>query len=761
MVVDRTFGSWARARRRELDLTQQEMAALVGCATVTVRKIEADERRPSKQMAERFAEVLAIPAADRERFVAAARGFRAPAVVLVPAQRETSRLPAVFTSLVGRDRELAELLALIENGPSRLITVVGAPGVGKTRLAIEAVRRASALLDVPAVFVPLAQRVRPEEIVTGLADVLRVSTTGTGDERSAVTARLRSAPVIALLDNLEQIDGAGPQVAALLEESATTVCVVTSRRPLDVYGEYEFHLDPLRLEPADGEDVAPAVQLFLERARAVGRGASTSADLVAVEAVCRLLDGIPLALELAARRLRRRTLGGLHAELTDGVPNLGSGPIDRDGRHATMEATIAWSYELLDSRARTVLRHAAVFRSAFSAEGLAAIMPAAASEDVVAALDHLADHSLLIEGDGPRRYRLLEVIRTFASERAEELGEWQPARRRHAEWVLSAVPTTPWGTMSTWSSDTVVADEEAVGAVLWAAGSDGDRHLAQRVLLGHGWQWYLLGRLTMLDRLLDRVGAADDPVLEVPLTVLAGQVRWAMADLGGAYARLRPIVDAPDAPDPTRAWWQDQAVGLVAMAHVLGDDPAAALPMLQRCRRLHSVHGDDSVLAMNVLREGRVAMRCGRLDEAAPLVEEAMALYRSSGVEWGYWNSLGTLAEVTAAAGDTALALARFLEAISGLVDVGAESYAAFRLAGVASLLARTGRPRPAAQVVGIVMQWLDELGTTIFPVGEAAFREAQARVAADLGDRLAAREIEVGRSMPRSVAAIRALLSA
>ncbi len=240
--------------------------------------------------------------------------------------------------------DLVRLLA-ISGGPARLVTVTGPPGVGKTRLAIEVARHVGRDRDLSPAFVALAAETDPAEILEQLAGAYSVAAIPGRPRRDAVGERLRRQPELAVLDNLEQMAGAGAVIVELLEDCPDLACLYTSRTRLDVYGEYEFVVDPL---PVDQDDSAgPAVTLFVERCLAVGRRAPVAADLKGVAEICRRLDGLPLAIELAARRTRDLTLADLRADLDRGLSVLDAAGAARDRRHHTMSSTIAWSYELL------------------------------------------------------------------------------------------------------------------------------------------------------------------------------------------------------------------------------------------------------------------------------------------------------------------------------------------------------------------------------------------------------------------------------
>ena len=746
---------WARGRRRALDLTQHQMAELVGCATVTIRKIEADERRPSKVMAMQFAKVLGIDAGDFDGFVAAARGFRAPATGVGAPHEIEARLPVALTRFVGREGELDELerTCSVAGGPARLITVIGPPGVGKTRFALEAASRLAGRYDTPAVLVQLAHRSAAEEIVPAVAAALGADLGDVRDERTSLIARIRTGPLLLVLDNLEQIQGAGQVVADLLETCDSLSCLVTSRRPLLAYGEHEFELAPLT-EPA-------AVQLFIDRSSALLRNRIADHDEVA--AVCRLLDGLPLAIELAARRVRDHSVAELRERIDSSLSALGSGPLDRDGRHATMEATVAWSHHLLDQATQSVARHAAVFRGGFTAGALAAVVPAPLAASVPAALQLLAESSLVGTDPVLQRHQMLEVVRAYALDQLREAGEEPNASARHAEWMVAALEAAgPRGVSADLPAHSLPLAEDANirAALTWTLADGHDLASGRRLLAAIGMAWYMMGRGEELLRWLPLAGSEpDDQAVAVGLAAVEGLVRWSLGENDRAAEVLRGVTSLADSAEPTVARWQAEAAGMLAMTHIISGDLTGAGEMLSRCCRLFDVHRDPMPLGLTYLRQGRIALLEGSYAAAAERIEAATEVYRAAGSAWGVANSVGSLAEVALAEGRLPAAQELFLCAVDGLVEAGAEPYAVFRLTGLANTLTAAGRHRQAALVAGIAEQWIDELGVPLFPLGIAPYQRHRGWTADALGAEFAT-TVEEGRAMARTDAALRHLLA-
>jgi transcriptional regulator with XRE-family HTH domain len=339
-----SFGAWVRTLRRSLDLTQEELAAQTACATITIRKIERDERRPSRQLAELLADALDVPAPDRARFLRSARGRMSMTRLASPTLDGPDgrpRVPRPMTTTVGRERDLDALarLGAFSGGPARLLTITGPPGVGKTRMAQELALRARDRHGIAALFVDLSVVTDPDLVPATVAARLP-GPTGPGIDRiAAMTARLARGPTILVLDNFEQVVDAAPFVVDLLQCCPDLTCVVTSRGPLAVYGEHEYPLHPLAVPPDDVAVSAAAIDewsslaLLAHRVAAMDPRFDPSREAEPMARICRAVDGLPLAIELAAAQTRWRSLAEVAASLPTTVARWriddGTVPIDR------------------------------------------------------------------------------------------------------------------------------------------------------------------------------------------------------------------------------------------------------------------------------------------------------------------------------------------------------------------------------------------------------------------------------------------------
>jgi len=481
MDARESFGYWVRRRRKALDLTQEELAQCVGCAMVTLRKIEADERRPSPQMAERLAYCLALPASAWPSFVAAAVGKQTVMCLEAPAlvARMRGNLPAAVTALVGRDADVDTLTARLQHGDLRLLTITGPVGVGKTQLAIEVGRRLAGSYRDGAFLIELAAVRDPGLVPSAIATVLGIRESRKGDLVQLLIDNLTARSILLIVDNFEHLLLAAPILSSLLAGCPELRLLVTSRARLHLYGEHEYVLAPLQLP--DPEDLAaviesPAVRLFCARAQAARADFRLTPSLTpAVVAICRELDGLPLAIELAAARSKLFAPNELQQRLAQRLLVVGEGTDERQSRRLShlrvLENAIAWSYGLLTPAQQRLLARLAVFAGGFSLPAAEAVCtaPGTDQDDVADSVDVLLDQSLLVRettkdlrtagpapaaGSGQHcvhcplrllvetaalesRFAMLETIHEFALDRLVEVHDLASVRRRHAEYFVA------------------------------------------------------------------------------------------------------------------------------------------------------------------------------------------------------------------------------------------------------------------------------------------------------------------------------------
>jgi len=441
-----TFGVWLKARRRELDLTRVQLASRVGCAEITLEKIERNQRRPSRQIAALLADALQLPVAMREPFVRYARGLDEMPMQVVDDKSESStrvqpltNLPAPLTSFVDRVSELAAVRTRLLQPDVRLLTLVGPPGIGKTRLSIQLGQTVREQFADGVWFVALAPVSDPALVLPAIAHLFDIVEEGANLLLDRLQAHLQARKTLLILDNFEHVLAAAPVVTHLLKACPQVKVIATSRVPLRVYGEQEYGMPALSLPPK-GMRLSPqqlmafdAIKLFVTRVQAFQPDFQLNPDTMqAVIDICARMDGLPLAVELAAVRLRRLTLPQLRTALhTAPLQTLAVAALDVEPRQRTLRNAIQWSYDLLNPAERIAFARLGVFVGGASTE--AALAVCEVDDDAI--LHGLAEQNLL-KRESESRWTMLEMIREFALETLAQLSgnAWQQAQQQHAEY---------------------------------------------------------------------------------------------------------------------------------------------------------------------------------------------------------------------------------------------------------------------------------------------------------------------------------------
>jgi len=359
-----------------------------------------------------------------------------------------NNLAPALTSFVGREAELDEVGHLLDH--ARLVTLTGPPGAGKTRLAVEIAERVLGEFEDGVWFVALAALSEPGLMLSTLAEVLGVRQGMDRPLVEAVGAHLKTRHTLVVLDNFEHITAAAPELLALLATAPRLQLLVTSRTRLHLSAEHEYALQPLALAPRNakpGELVrSDAVELFMQRAEASQSTFRLDAtNQSQVDQLCRRLDGLPLAIELAAVRVKLLPIPAILARLDHRLALLSGGAIDLPARHRSLRAAVAWSYELLEPAAQGLFRVLSVFRGGWTVDGAAAVwgVEGSSTEDVLETLASLLDASLVVRETPDSlqpRFTMLETLQAFAAERLEAEGEAQAARARHTPSLPEKVP---------------------------------------------------------------------------------------------------------------------------------------------------------------------------------------------------------------------------------------------------------------------------------------------------------------------------------
>ena len=628
--------------------------------------------------------------------------------------RHEVHLPRPLTPLVGRERQVAEVVGLLGHDDGRLVTLIGPGGVGKTRLAIAVAANAAELFPDGTWFVDLAPLSDPALLLPTTARALGLRTDAAVDGIAALVARRRC---LIVLDNMEQIVEGAPSLLPLLESAPGLTVLVTSRVRLRVTGEQLYPVPPLDL-PEVGTSLSStqqsaAVELFTRRARAVQpafRLGPTSAFQVAE--ICRRLDGLPLAIELAAARTSMFSPTALLSRLDSHLAVLTDGARDLPARQRTMRATIGWSYALLSADQQTLLRRLAAYVGGFSleaAEAVGAIEPAVS--DGPSALLGLIEQSLVrtLEPTAEEpRFGLLETVREFSLECLEAAGELQATRAALVDWVLSLGEQAARGmddypTQARWGAILDAELENLRTAV--AAMAESGRHVDIVRLIG-GTQEYWSQRthhvqvLAWLDTSL-RSDTGGDPIARVWAHHLASisAGRCGRPDVAIDHGR-QAVRIARSTGDPLLT---GIALFTLAVSWQFADHPAEALPLYREAIPFLRLAKAAIWVGLTLSEIGDKMVLAGDAQGAIPVLDEALAVLREQSYRWGLAFALGHSGFAEHAVGRPSPAADRFGESFRLSAELGDDRLRQGAASGLAMVLKDLGRLEEAATLLGAV----------------------------------------------------------
>ncbi len=741
MINPQSFGQWLRRRRRSLDMTQAELASRVGCSPITIRKMEADELRPSKQMAERLAHVLGVASEDHTSFVKLARdgGDAEPPSLSVltlrrpPQQPAHHNLPSQVTPLLGRDNEVAAIQHLLRRPDVRLVTLTGAGGIGKTRLGLEIATQLLDAFDHGVTFVNLAPISDPTLVASTLAQTLDVREQGDRPILATLKDYLRDKEILLLLDNFEQVVAAAPAVAELLAGSPKAKVLATSRQPLHVRGEHEFPVpplatpDPRQTALVEGLSAYPAVELFVQRAGSVQPSfALTSANASTVAEICHRLDGLPLAIELAAARVKVFSPPALLQRLDSRLETLTVGPRDAPERQQTLRAAIGWSYDLLTDAEEALFRRLGVFVGGFTLEAAEAVCDPDGDlrPGVAESVGSLLDKSLLQpwrSAASESRFGMLETIREYALEQLAAHGETEAIGRAHAHYFLAlaetAEPELPGPGQAIWLHR-LAADQDNLRAAQSWTSSNGKIDWALR-FAGALWRfWFFRGDLREGSRFAEEVLAAAGSDAR---TATYAKALWAagwLVDLQGFYDRSVAYAESSAQIFMELGDHQGAAHSLHLLAMMVTEqgDLARAYALHQQTLPLFQAIGDERGATFSHNGLGLVAAAQGDYATARSHFEQCAAIRRRLGDKSFLAYSLGWLALCAVRLGDLAAARAALEEGVAVRRELGDEGGLAASCEGLAAVAAAEGRAHLAARLFGAAEAARERVGVRLPP---------------------------------------------
>lgn len=732
-----SFGDWLRQRREALGLTRPELAGCAGCSVSGLRKIEAGERRPSRQLAELLAQCLHIALEEQPAFIEAARGLRWVGRLGQPAARSLTtsaqthamrswsvgNLPSPATPLVGREAELQAIVRLLDDPGCRLLTLFGPGGIGKTRLAIEAACEVWDRFADGVFFISLAAINSAELIAPTIAQAIGLNFAGPDDPRRQLVSYLSHGQTLLLLDNCEHLLDGIDLLAEILERASGLKVLATSRERLHLHGEWGFEVPGLPLPPEgqrEGLESNSAVQLFLQRARRARLDFEPSQEeWIYLVRICRLVAGIPLAIELSAAWVPVLSCREIAEELTRGLDILATTLRDVPERQRSMRAVFDHSWQLLSAEEQCALRQLSVFRGGFQREAAQAVCGA----DLTTLSSLVAQSFVRRSSSG--RFTIHDLIAQYIAERLGQLPEEElAARDRHSAYYVEFAAAMDKELKGARQLETLAEMDAEIDNIrqawhwaiergrlaairrpmraLWyyydirgwfqeaeAGFGLAGRRLEQRAAAGEessgeisilhayacaqqGWFCLRVGRFDKAERLLHsnvellrRAGASVE-------LVDALQHAGALDRLMGNYARSRAyyeemLQNALQTNDPWNAAIANGNIGLAAQA--FGDYQEAERRMAGNVASFRAL-GDNRMLAVALHFLGGTSCTLGAYGRAGAFLHESLTLSRTLGDRWIETMTLRELGRVAQAKGEHARAISLFQDSLAVATEI-------------------------------------------------------------------------------------------
>jgi predicted ATPase len=744
-------------------------------------KTPADEREPRlKQLLGRIRDdehvsykMFATPAQLRsllendlalllsERFVQVQVQAQVQAEVEAPPERPVAAmLPSPTSSFVGRQKESAELRRLLGRRDVRLVTLSGPGGVGKTRLSLEVGRQLESAFADGVFFISLAATSDPSLVLASIEQQLGVRQQGGRKPMQRLVDHLREKRALLILDNFEQIVAAAPDVAALLAACPGLTLLVTSRTSLRISGERELLVQPLDL-PSDlhAAQHAPAVRLFLERAQAMvpdfGR---TPAEMAAVVAVCRRLDGLPLAIELAASRAKMLSAQAILARLDDVLRLLSNGARDLPARQRTLRGTLDWSYDLLDQAERNLFARLSVFPGGWTLEGAEAVCQCP-GVDVLDTLMSLVENSLIqVSSRGAQRFTMLATIRDYAHERLAASAEAPAVARAQAEYMLhlavEADAKLRGSDQRVWR-DRLAAEHDNIAVALRWLLDQGELRMAASLQVTLAIFWWIQGysgeARRWTDELLAREASAPEPS-RAQIHLTSGLA----AAWEGDYPLAAQLLERSVAEFRNLGLSQGAGVAQMALAYISakpGDQQHMDALLLESTADLYGA-GDLWAVSVALLSRAEVALAAGEVCRARELYDDGLGLANTQSDTRGRAQALIGLGFVDIATGDLAEAGERLRQSVELSTQLSNPELLAYAMRGLAGVAGANHDLARAARLLGAAQGLAEAAGSVDWPVRRRLYAGFEEETRDGLGAAAYAAAYAAGRSLSLAEAA-------
>ncbi|NMB87075.1 MAG: XRE family transcriptional regulator [Chloroflexi bacterium] len=773
MQEQHSFGYWLRLKRKALDLTREALAARVGCSISTIRKLEEEERRPSTQIVELLAEIFEIPATERSAFLRFARGDWRSALRLgdeeapwrgsTPALPPQTRLnlPATFTSLIGRDKDIAAVQDYLTNPDIRLVTLIGAPGIGKTRLSIALANKSLAEFSDGVFFVALAPLDQPSLIPSTALQALGYIEKNSLSPEKRLIEGIANKCMLLVLDNSEHlIEDVARLSASLLSACPCLKILITSREALRIPGEWLYSVPALDMPKGysivDVETISkfPALALFAERARAARSDFALNVDNIrTVASICSQLDGLPLAIELIAARVKTLSIEQIAARLDDHFALLTSGSRIAPSRQQTLRATLDWSYELLTETERELFRQLSVFVGGFTLEALESVAHLDSNQSILDALSRIVDKSLLlVEQQDQTRYRFLEPIHQYAREKLNKTGESNLIQDRHLNYYLrvatEAEPYLFGAGQQGWKNRLERDHDNLRVALAWSLESN-QTEAGLKMAGALAWFWHSKGHLSEGSLWLEKILASgiDTQGKERAKALRASSI---LSTDTGDYIRARAFAES--SIKLYREIGDNRGAGLVfadlgASLHYGGKEEEA-IESFEESLRLLQATGERWGVAYARVRLGDTWFRMGDTTRAATNWEESLRLAQELGDHYLMAWSLGGLADVARLHANYKRATGMLKETLSLYQSSGDKFGPPFSLEALGLVAAALGDMKRAVRLWGAASAWRQAINEPLSLIYQRDYATSVTQARTQLGEEVYASAWSEGQAM-------------
>jgi predicted ATPase/transcriptional regulator with XRE-family HTH domain len=760
------FGDLLRRHRTAAALSQEELAERAGVSVRALSDLERGvHRAPRLETVRMLAEALGLGENERGGLLSAARPEMPPGATMRRRPTMSATLPLPPTRLIGREAEMVALSALLARDDAHLVTLTGPGGTGKTHLAQAVAAEVADHYPDGVFFVDLAPITDPQLVVPAIAAALGVRDTSDMPLREAVSRHLRERHLLLVLDNCEQVLECASDIATLLTACPVLSILATTREPLHIRAEREMAVAPLpvpdpgRPLPLTDLERVPAVALFVERARAASAGFTLTEDTAgAVAGICQRLDGLPLAIELAAARIKLLPPAALLFRLEQRLPLLTGGGRDLPARQRTMRDAIAWSYDLLTPEEQGLFRRLSVFAGGCTLDAAEAVVDPGTRPDVLGSIGALIEQSLVrqIAGfAGEPRYQMLETVREYGLEQLILAGELDSTRGRHATYFLRFCSSfaqilgsmsLEWLTRAAFERDNVrltlawFDEQNEIDALLHMSAMAEGVWIAPG-LHREGLQW--------VERALER-SSRGASVGRTQALAAAGM----MAAFQGDYDRAAKFSDeevalARELADPLLVGRALAIAGFVSYRR--GDYSRAEELIDDANRRLRGLADSEQnaipPLAVTLLMLGDIGLAQEQFERAARRYEERLACEGLQGV-WGPIDAQAGLAGVNFCTGNYVQSAILYRDSLDQAKDLGISLLVASTLLGLAGVAAASDRAEDGARLLGAADAIVTFLGAPIFPRDRPVRDRCLSALTAALGEERLAVAREAGRTL-------------